>query len=250
MTTHNSLAQPDDEVDWDLSDACQAAIEKAARRVSSEFSHVEYQDLRQELMIWLALRPKARAEWEAGHKDTLWRRVHAEALHYAEREAISMGMDYNNPDVAHRAWSLDVDWNEESAPGMTAYVQPYTAGKYTREAVEHGLYSLWDDDCGFGETNPLAPPPDMPRGPGGDPSHGGGSLAIRADLSRAWDKAPLTAKERQRIYMTNALLWRPKEIYEFEGTSRQGVNKSIESGLSKITRFLNGEPDETEDEDE
>lgn len=90
----------------------------------------------------------------------------------------------------------------------------------------------------------------MPKGPSGDPSHGGTILAVRADLSRAWDRATLTETERRRVFMAYALCWPPKVIAAHEGRSRQSVGETVESGLSKITRFLNGEPEGEECGDE
>lgn len=93
---------------------------------------------------------------------------------------------------------------------------------------------------GFGTTNPLSPDMDMPRSPSVDPSHGGGDLAARADLSKAWDMAPLTPTERRRVFMSYALGWPIKLIAAHEDKRRQSVNESIESGLMKVTDEVNG----------
>lgn len=50
--------------------------------------------------------------------------------------------------------------------------------------------------------------------------------------------------------MAYALCWPPKVIAAHEGRSRQSVAETVESGLSKITRFLNGEPEGEECGDE
>lgn len=121
---------------------------------------------------------------------------------------------------------------------------------YNRETIEEGLFALWDPDVGFGSTRPDDPDPDMPKGPSGDPSHGGTILAVRADLSRAWDRTALTEIERRRVFMAYALCWPTRVIAEHEGRDRKAVIKSLESGLSKITRFLNGEPEGEECGDE
>lgn len=111
---------------------------------------------------------------------------------------------------------------------------------YSRDQIEDALSDVWDPDMGFGTTNPLEPDHDMPRGPGADPSHSGGNMAARADLSRAWGMAPLTATERRRVFMSYALYWPIKMIVAHEEVARQPVQRSIESGLEKLTMIVNG----------
>lgn len=115
---------------------------------------------------------------------------------------------------------------------------------YNRELIEEGLYSMWDRDLGFGSTKADDPSSDMPKAPRGDPSHGGTILAVRADLSRAWDRAPLTDVERRRVFLAYGACWTPRMLSEYEGAARQVCLRSVESGLSKITRFLNGDEED------
>lgn len=111
---------------------------------------------------------------------------------------------------------------------------------YSRDQIEEALRDVWDINMGFGTTNPLAPDVDMPRSPSVDPSHSGGNLAARADLSRAWDRAQMTPTERRRVFMSYALAWPTKLIAAHDGVDRKAITKSIEGGLEKLTEVVNG----------
>lgn len=115
---------------------------------------------------------------------------------------------------------------------------------YSRDQIEEALRDVWDMGMGFGTTNPLSPDMDMPRSPSVDPSHGGGDLAARADLSRAWGMAPLTPTERRRVFMSYALGWPIKLMAAHDGVDRKAITKSIENGLAKVTEAVNGRNEE------
>lgn len=122
------------------------------------------------------------------------------------------------------------------------------AVNYRRERVEQLLELHWDRFRHYGPTDEASADAGMP-GSKSNPAHQGGWMAELADLHTALRKAPLTFTERRRVFMRYGLGWEYRHMAAYEHVEKQNALKVTESALSKILRFLNGEPEPT-DEDE
>lgn len=119
---------------------------------------------------------------------------------------------------------------------------------YKREHVEQLLELHWDGFRHYGPTNEASVRADMP-GSKGNPAHQGGWMAELADLHTALRNAPLTFTERRRVFMRYGLGWGFRAMAVHDDVERRNAQAVTDAGVSKILRFLNGEPEPT-DEDE
>ena len=114
---------------------------------------------------------------------------------------------------------------------------------YTRERVEQLLEMNWDPWRNYGPTNESARDGDMP-GSKSNPSKSGTWMAELADLTRAWQMAPISRTVRRRVFMRYALGWSYREIATHEHVDRNRIPEQVEDAVGAITRWLNGEEEE------
>jgi len=109
---------------------------------------------------------------------------------------------------------------------------------------------LWDEGLAVdGISNPLAPPPDMPKATA-DPSHSNSHTAHIADLHKAWRSADLSHGQRQALFLRFGFDSLQMEIAVDLDITQQAVSRRLDSGIGKIRASMNGRPSNRYEEDE
>jgi len=108
---------------------------------------------------------------------------------------------------------------------------------------------LWDEDLAVnGISNPLAPPPDMPKATA-NPSHTNTHIAHMADLRRAYQGAGLSNGQRQVLFLRFSLDSLLEEIAWDLSIDERTVRRRLDSGIGKIRASMNGRPSNRYEED-
>lgn len=109
---------------------------------------------------------------------------------------------------------------------------------------------LWDESLAvYGISNPLAPPPDMPKATA-NPSHAGSHMAHMADLHRAYHVAGLSIGQKQVLFLRFSLDSLLEEIAWDLSIDEHVVRRRLDSGIGKIGASMNGRPSNKHEEDE
>lgn len=91
----------------------------------------------------------------------------------------------------------------------------------------------------YGMTVIQAPDPDMPRS-ASDPSHGNNLPAMLVDVSRGYDRAELTTKERRSVLMRFGFDMKQAEIASHECADRTTITHRLFVAVGKIAASMNG----------
>ncbi|AUG87232.1 sigma factor [Streptomyces phage Omar] len=123
---------------------------------------------------------------------------------------------------------------------------------YQRTDVEQVLPYLYDAEAAYGIKSEIYVEDGMPKGYS-DPSKGNSIFASLADVRRAWDHGPLSAVEKQAVFMRYVLDDILGDIAGHQGVSERGALYRVERGVGKLTAHLNGDKyidgyDQLEDE--
>ena len=73
-----------------------------------------------------------------------------------------------------------------------------------------------------------------------DPAEGGDHLAIRADIARAWQHAPLSERQRQALIGCYVDGKSEQEVADELGITQQSAHVYIERGVQRMIDFLGG----------
>lgn len=120
---------------------------------------------------------------------------------------------------------------------------------YTREMVQELVPTIWDRQYVWGMVDDERPDPDMPKAKG--PKNAKNTLwAYLADIRVAWDRAPLSIKERQALVLCGGLDLNFVLGGVVLGIRKQSAQERYERGIGKLTDFLNGTSNTVDDEDE
>lgn len=112
---------------------------------------------------------------------------------------------------------------------------------YNRALVEHLLPAVWDEYAAYGKRNPLEPDQDMPRARP-NPKCGNNLPAYLADIRQAWAKAPLSWHEKRALFARYCLDYSGPEAGALLKVPARTVNHRAETGVGRITAWLNGDP--------
>lgn len=114
---------------------------------------------------------------------------------------------------------------------------------YTERQIAELLPTLWSMEA---KLNPNTKPndPEMPKGPKPDPSHSGDHMTHCADISRAWDRAYMTLRQKQVLLLRYGMNWTQQEVGDHFDITHQMASKHEAAGIENIKRFLNGEETE------
>lgn len=121
--------------------------------------------------------------------------------------------------------------------------------RYTTELIEALIPTLWSVEEKIKAT-PKGPRPDpeMPKGPAPDPSHAGDHMAHCADISRAWERADLTLKQKQVLLLRFGMHWTQQDVANHFDQAKQTVCENERRGIKNIQTFLNGTKREDDDD--
>ena len=109
---------------------------------------------------------------------------------------------------------------------------------------------LWDESLAvYGISNPLAPPPDMPKATA-NPSHAGSHMVHMADLYQAYRRAGLSLGQRQVLFLRFGLDSLIDEIAWDLSIDERTVRRRLDSGIGKIRASMNGRPSIESEENE
>lgn len=109
--------------------------------------------------------------------------------------------------------------------------------KYERRQVEALLTAMWNGDA---VVDDLQPDQGMPRAKA-NPSHMGNGLVAMIDIRRAWIATQLAQQEREALVLHYERGYTQALIGESISVSRQTAGERIDSGVSAVLRYLNGE---------
>jgi len=120
--------------------------------------------------------------------------------------------------------------------------------RYDVRLVEEALPALWDESLHAQPINnpKHAPPRGMPRAQS-NPAHSGDWLAQVADVRTAWERAPLTLKQRRVVFMYYGLRWPQALIGAYLGVAHNTVYERVERALISMSRWLDGEELQSDD---
>jgi predicted DNA-binding protein (UPF0251 family) len=112
---------------------------------------------------------------------------------------------------------------------------------YTRELVEQLLPAVWDDLFALnGLDNPYRPDPDMPH-VAANPKTGNTIYAMLADIRTAWRKTPLSTNESAALRLRFRDDLKQADVAALMKMRRQSAAEHIDSGVGRITDYLNGD---------
>lgn len=118
---------------------------------------------------------------------------------------------------------------------------------YPAKGVAQLLCTLWDETARLDPTY-VPDDPQMPKGPGIDPSQKGDHMVHVADISRAWERANLTLRQKQVLLLRYGMNWNQREAAEHLGLADESGARHLERrGIAALTNFLNGKREEYED---
>jgi hypothetical protein len=121
---------------------------------------------------------------------------------------------------------------------------------YTRELVERLLPAVWDREFVYsGLDNPYRPDPDMPK-VAANPKTGNTIYAYLADIHAGWRMAPLRPVERKALFLRFGLDLKQSHVGTMLCIRRQSAAEHIDSGVGRITDYLNGDDASTVEEGE
>lgn len=228
------------DVDWSVLEypGVQQAVKSAAMKVEQDRGGVvEYDDLYQEALIYVATHPEEIRAYEAGGWQFLHHRIYSRLLNLTDSAASKAALTIPIKRVQVEEEGEESDADSRKPPRTQVSKTP--AGGYTRELIEQLLPAVWDSSYAFGMTNPYAPDPDMPRG-SVDVSHGCILYAYLADIRWAWRKAYIPIEEKQALLLRYGMGWREREIAENQGITQQGASWRITRGVGRLRDYLNG----------
>lgn len=180
--------------------------------------HTSYEDLIQEGYVWLLEHPKEVQEYK----------------------------DHGKPKLAY--WWLSRDlWK-----AMDRYARGERAQALGYEPDDEAFY-------GKGVLEALLPHvltdnPIQPQGESSeirsskDPAEGGTFLAMYLDVQHAWNKAKLTARERDTIRLVYGEQWTQKEVADEQGIGQPTVSKAVRRAFDKMIAEIGGKYPADDDE--
>lgn len=111
---------------------------------------------------------------------------------------------------------------------------------YSRDEIEQYMPGVWDTERVLNAPDPREPDPEMPKAQV-DPRAGDLGIIGVADMKRAWKLAGLTLREKQVLYLRFAWDDLVQDIAHTLDISHQAVSKTLDRGMERIEKFLNGE---------
>ena len=215
---------------WDRSTdpEVQKIVSIRARQIAWDFDHaIEAADLEQEAMILIATKP----EFDTDDYGLIDHRIRADMINLCT----------TRQSQRRRNVPLMSEQDEPSEPAVEYVPLSPVPGGYTREQIELLLPAVWDESYCYGlPAREDAPDPDMPRG-SVNVAHGNNLSAYIADVKSGWKKAPLTLLEKRAVVLRFGAAYMDREIAEHEGVDRSTITHRIETAVTKIANYLNGE---------
>lgn len=213
------------EADWTFTEDSEVvkAVATAARKIAQRRTTVAEDDLYQEGLLYLSVRPQLAVSHPA--------RVYSWVVRYlAEQERV---------DSKHEA-AVGGDtetWEEEMGLYNNGMQDDKFAGmSYPEELVRVLLEAYWN---GWTVVDEFRPDPDMPRAKP-NPSRLGTDMAHRVDIGRALDSTPLSRTQRVALQLTIGEGMTQAAAAFGLGISQQATSKAIEQGLYLLCLQLNG----------
>lgn len=117
---------------------------------------------------------------------------------------------------------------------------------YSERHIAELLPTIWSEEARISPSKPERDP-EAPKGPAPDPSHSGDHMAHCADISRAWERADLTLKQKQVLLLRYGMNWTQEEVGQHFGITKQSAQESEARGIKNISTFLNGKREDTKD---
>ena len=112
---------------------------------------------------------------------------------------------------------------------------------YDRRQVEALIPAIWDDAYLIhGVEREEVRDPEMPKGPGGDPSHQGGHVVAIVDVRRAWKWSGLTLREKEAIALHYGMSMTWREVGRVLNRDHTTVREGGERGVGRMVAWLNG----------
>lgn len=210
------------EADWSFMGNPQilSAIRAAARKLAERSSGAEEEDLYQEGLLYVAVRP----EMVEDHPAYIWRNVFS----YLRRET---GRAANTGTSGHE--SIE-DWEEEPiSQGMLS--EAYANTNYPEPLVRHLLECMWN---GWANDSGNRPDGDMPRA-ASNPANSGIEVAHRIDIEKAWDRAKLRWPVRTALQLCVGDGLSYTAAAEDQHVTPATISARVERGLSTICAYLN-----------
>lgn len=224
---------------WDFDQRHYSAAEAVSRRINTDADPaLDPEDVYQEALVYLATASERHRNLEWHYLVAELQQRTARALNIYNRPLEAQIVDDSLGFKPQRSTSRDYTTGWVSRP-----TPPEFEGLgYTPALVERALPYLWDQDYGLtGLPSPTAPPADMPKGSAANPKTANTHLAVRADIFTAWDKAPLSRRERQVLLLKFGLDSTYVEIASDLGyADESGARKVADRAVLKIANHLNG----------
>lgn len=213
------------EATWDFADNEEivAAIQGATRKVVGWREGASEEDLLQDAMLYVAVRPELVANHPA--------RIHHDVIRHL------MAQD-KKVVVIERAEHLDIN-DLDADMGLFNHGMegdPFEGSGYPQPLIRQLLEAMWN---GWVVVDEYRPDGDMPRAKP-NPSKSGNDMAHRVDIERAWRYAPLSNTTRMALQLTLGRGLTEEAAGVGLDMTRHGVSYHVKQGLYLIGLQLNG----------
>lgn len=214
------------EATWDFTanEDTMAALASAARVVAGRRSGSSEDDLYQEALLYLGVRPQLAVDHPA--------KIYRHTVRYLEQEERG-----NRADDLATSGGDPEEWEQEMGlynNGMQD--DPFGSMLYPEELVRVLLEAHWN---GWTVVDEFRPDPDMPRSKP-NPSRLGTDMAHRVDIGRALACTPLTTRQVQAIRLTIGDGLSQEAAGAGLGISQQAVDGHVRQALYLLCVQLNG----------
>lgn len=221
-------------MDWALLelDGVRETIRRAASKVAGDWAHLDVDDVAQEGLVIVASKGTEAREALTGGLGRFYHWVWCDLTNYAEVEYRKRGLyQKRGPEVVRLGELRKAELAPEPA------LQRRTS-EYDARMVGLLLTSMWNSTPGWGMVRDIENDPQMPRAKS-NPAHGNTVWAMLADIQRAWDKCPLTLREKQVLLLYYGMDWTEQEIADCLGLAQPVVHRKVAAGTSRIVKWLN-----------